>query len=62
MSIPLASSLDEQPKKLFEMIRMDIRESVGQYLSKLMEMELSHFFGREPFERRKQEDLNQGPN
>ena len=32
------------------MIRVDIRENVGQYLSRLMDMELSHFSGREWYE------------
>ena len=50
MSVPEVASLfkeiQQQPEKLFEMIRMDVRDSVGQYLSKLMEMELTHFLGR----------------
>jgi putative transposase len=62
ISVPEAVSLfkeiQQQPEKLFEMIRMDIRDSVGQYLSKLMEMELTHFLGRKPYERREQEDPN----
>jgi len=33
------------------MIRAEIRENVGQYLSKVMEMELTHFLGRERYER-----------
>ena len=31
---------------IFEMIRSDIREKVGSYLSKLMEVELTHYLGR----------------
>jgi putative transposase len=62
MSLPevvsLFKEIQQQPEKLFEMIRMDIRDNVGQYLSKLMEMELTHFLGREPYERREQEDPN----
>jgi putative transposase len=62
MSVPevvsLFKKIQQQPEKLFEMIRMDIRDNVGQYLSKLMEMELTHFLGREPYERREQEDPN----
>lgn len=62
MSVPevvsLFKEIQQQPEKLFEMIRMDIRDNVGQYLSKLMEMELTHFLGREPYERREQEDPN----
>ena len=62
MSVPEAVSLfkeiQQQPEKLFERIRMDIRDNVGQYLSKLMEMELTHFLGRKPYERREQKDPN----
>lgn len=35
---------------------MDIRESVGQYPSKLMEMKSTHFLGGEPDERKEEED------
>jgi putative transposase len=57
-AVSLFKEIQQQPEKLFEMIRMDIRDSVGQYLSKLMEMELTHFLGRKPYERRDQEDPN----
>ena len=43
--------IQEQPEKLFEMIRVDMRHSVGEYLSELMDMELTSFLGREPYER-----------
>ena len=43
--------IQEQPEKLFEMIRFDIRETVGHYLTAMMNTELSHFLGREPYER-----------
>jgi len=36
---------------IFEMIRSDIREKVGSYLSKLMEVELTHYLGRGWYER-----------
>jgi len=39
------------------MIRADIRETVGQYLSGLMDAELTHFLGRKRYERR-QRDVN----
>jgi putative transposase len=56
--VSLFKEIQQQPEKLFEMIRVDVRDNVGQYLSKLMEMELTHFLGREPYERREQEDPN----
>jgi putative transposase len=43
--------IQKQPEKLFEMIRLDIRETVGQYLTSLMNAELTDFLGREPYER-----------
>ena len=50
--VSIFKEIQEQPEKLFTMIRTDIRESVGQYLSELMNAELTHFLGREPYERR----------
>ena len=49
--VEIFKEIQEQPKQIFEMIRVEIRESVGQYLSKLMAMELTHFLGRERYER-----------
>jgi putative transposase len=44
--------LIEAPGKYFSMIRYNVRESVGQYLSELMEAELTFYIGRERYERR----------
>ena len=49
--VEMFKEIQAQPEKLFEMIRVDIRETVGHYLSKMMGMELAHFLGREPYER-----------
>lgn len=49
----------KQPEKLFEMIRFDIKETLGQYLTTLMKAKLTHFLGREPYERSRGE-VNQG--
>ena len=55
ISVPEAVSIfkevNEQPAQLYEMIRTDIRETIGQYLSGLMDAELTHFLGRKPYER-----------
>jgi len=40
-----------EPQGLFEMIRANVNETVGQYLSGLMETELTAFPGRERHER-----------
>lgn len=45
------------PEKLFEMIRQDIRHTIENYLSALMNADLIHRLGRKPF-RRCQGDIN----
>jgi len=45
------NEIRQQPRKLFEMIRFDIQETVGEYLSALIKAELTDFLGREPYER-----------
>jgi putative transposase len=47
----LINEICEQPGSLFDMIRANVQESVGQYLSVLMDSELTHFLGRKPYER-----------
>jgi putative transposase len=49
--------IQQQPEKVLEMIRLDVREMVGRYLTEMMEAELTHFLGREPYER-KDKDSN----
>ena len=43
--------IQERPGQLFEMIRLDIKEVVGKYLTTMMNAELTHFLGREPYVR-----------
>ena len=43
--------IQTQPQKIFEMIRLDVREMVGRYLTEMMNAELTHFLGRDPYER-----------
>jgi putative transposase len=50
-AINLFKEIQKQPKQLFEMIRSDVKETVGQYLTSLMNTELTHFLGRDPYER-----------
>ena len=47
----IIKTIQKQPEQLFEMIRLDIKESVGQYLTAMMEAELTQFMGREPYVR-----------
>lgn len=53
--VNIFKEIQKQPEKLFEMIRLDIRETVGKYLTAMMDAELSHFLGRKPYERCKSE-------
>jgi putative transposase len=53
--VEIFKEIQEQPEKLFEMIRFDIRETVGHYLTAMMSAELTHFLGRAPYERGGQE-------
>ena len=50
--------LVEAPGKFFSMMRYNVRESVGQYLSELMEAELTFYIGRERYERRGGGEVN----
>lgn len=45
------NEIQQRPQKLFEMIRFNIQETVGDYLSALIRAELTHFLGREPYVR-----------
>ena len=43
--------IEAKPEKLFEMIRADVRESIGEYLSQMMGIELTQYLGRGYYER-----------
>ena len=47
----LFNAIRNQPSNLFEMIRADVKESVGRYMSELMDTELADFLGRRRYER-----------
>jgi len=49
--INIFKEIKEQPEQLYETIRADIKEAIGQYLSDLMDVELTHFLGRNRYER-----------
>ena len=55
--VSLFKEIQNQPEKVFEMIRLDVRDIVGKYLTEMMNAEMTHFLGREPYER-KGEDSN----
>lgn len=47
----LINEIRQEPDNLFKMIRANVKESVGHYLSELMETELTGFLGRDRYER-----------
>ena len=50
-AMELINEIRQQPDSIFEMIRADVKENVGVYLSELMEAELTGFLGRNRYER-----------
>lgn len=57
-AVEVFKAIQAQPEQLFEMMRLEIRQSMGEYLSELMKVELSQLLGREPYERGKQGEVN----
>jgi putative transposase len=44
--------IEKQPGSIFEFLRVNIKDRVGEYLSELMKVELTHFLGRGSYERK----------
>ncbi len=53
----IINGIREEQQNLFAMIRENVQETVGHYLSTLMDKEMSHFLGRDRYVRC-QEDTN----
>ena len=49
--IQVFKELQEQPEKILEMVKADMPQAVGGYLSEIMRLELTRFLGRQPYER-----------
>jgi putative transposase len=49
--IQVFKEIQEAPEKLFEMIRFNVEQGVGNYLSKLMDLELDQFLDRKRYQR-----------
>jgi putative transposase len=45
----LINKISQKPESFFEMIRANVQETVGQYLSALMDSELTQFLGRDRY-------------
>lgn len=54
--VAIFKEIQQNPEQIFEMIRLDVREMVGRYLSEMMNAELTHFLGREPYERKEADE------
>jgi putative transposase len=48
--VSIFKEIQQRPENIFEMIRVEIRESIGQYLTKLMDLERTEFLGRRWYE------------
>ncbi len=51
----ILNEIKNKPEGIFKMMREDIRELIGEYLSSLMKIELSDLLKREPYERKESE-------
>ena len=51
-------AIKEQPGKILEMVKTDVPKVIGEYLSQVMQVELTRFLGRQPYERVDTEDPN----
>lgn len=49
--VEIFNEIEKCPNRLFDMIRVEIRERVGKYLTQMMRAELTHFLGRDSYER-----------
>jgi putative transposase len=49
--VDLINQIRNEPESLFQMIRTNVQETVGKYLSGLMDMELTQFLGRGRYKR-----------
>ena len=55
--LSIFKEIQQKPERIFEIIRSEVNESVGEYLTKLMQVELTAFLGRDKYEHGKG-DLN----
>jgi putative transposase len=53
--VQVFKEIQEQPEKILEMVRADMPQAVGGYLSEIMRLELTRFLGRQPYERAEEE-------
>ncbi len=49
--VNLFKEIQERPQRIFEMVSMNVQKEVGNYLTNLMDAELTHHLGRKRYER-----------
>ena len=49
--VQIYKEIQEQPEKILEMVKADMPQAVGGYLSEIMRLELTKYLGRQPYER-----------
>ena len=54
-AVQVFKEIQEQPEKILEMVRADMPQAVGGYLSEIMRLELTKYLGRQPYERAEKE-------
>ncbi|HDY70568.1 MAG TPA: IS256 family transposase [Nitrospirae bacterium] len=50
-AVSLIKEIQKNPARVFEMATMNVQKDVGKYLTNLMKADLTHFLGREEYER-----------
>lgn len=50
-AVQLIKEIQQQPGKILEVVKTDVPKVIGDYLSEVMQVELTRFLGRQPYER-----------
>jgi putative transposase len=50
-AVELIKEIQQQPGKILEMVKTDVPQVIGDYLSQVMQVELTRFLGRQPYQR-----------
>ena len=58
--VQVFKEIQEQPEKILEMVKADMPQAVGGYLSEIMRLELTKYLGRQPYERTEESNHRNG--
>jgi putative transposase len=53
--VQVFKEIQEQPEKILEIVKANMPQAVGGYLSEIMKLELTKYLGRQPYERAEEE-------